>query len=61
MAESTLRPEDLILPMFVVEGENERHEIKTMPGVYRKSIDQVVITAKEAQERGIKAIAFSFS
>jgi porphobilinogen synthase len=57
MAESTLRPEDLILPMFVVEGENERHEIKTMPGVYRQSIDQVVITAKEAQERGIKAIA----
>jgi len=57
MAESTLRPEDLILPMFVVEGENERHEIKAMPGVYRQSIDQVVITAKEAQERGIKAIA----
>ena len=57
MAESTRRPEDLILPMFVVEGENERHEIKTMPGVYRQSIDQVVITAKEAQERGIKAIA----
>ena len=57
MAESTLRPEDLILPIFVVEGENERHEIKAMPGVYRQSIDQVVITAKEAQERGIKAIA----
>ena len=57
MAESTLRPEDLILPIFVVEGENERQEIKTMPGVYRQSIDQVVITAKEAQNRGIKAIA----
>jgi porphobilinogen synthase len=57
MAESTLRRDDLILPIFVVEGENERQEVKTMPGVYRQSIDQVVITVKEAQKRGIKAIA----
>lgn len=56
-AESTLRPEDLILPIFVIEGENQRQEIKTMPNVYRQSIDQVVITAKEAEKRGIKAIA----
>ncbi len=57
MAESILRPEDLVLPIFVIEGENQRQEIKTMPGVYRQSIDQVVNTAKEAQARGIKAIA----
>jgi len=56
-AESSLRPEDLILPIFVVEGENIRQEIKTMPGVYRQSIDQVIITAAEAEKRGIKAIA----
>lgn len=57
MAESTLRPEDLILPIFVVEGENQRQPITNMPGVYRQSIDQVLITAKEAEARGIKAIA----
>lgn len=56
-AESTLRPEDLILPIFVIEGENQKHEIKTMPSVYRQSIDQALITAEEAQKRGIKAIA----
>ena len=57
MAESTLRPEDLVLPIFVVEGKNERQEISTMPGVYRQSIDQVIVTVTEAQKRGIKAIA----
>jgi porphobilinogen synthase len=57
MAESTLRPENLVLPIFVVEGENQRQEIATMPGVYRQSIDQVLITVKEAEARGIKAIA----
>ncbi len=56
-AESTLRPENLILPIFVVEGENQRQEIKSMPGVFRQSIDQVIITAQEAEKRGIKAIA----
>jgi len=56
-AETSLRPEDLVLPIFVVEGENIRQEISSMVGVYRQSIDQVVITAKEAEKRGIKAIA----
>lgn len=56
-AETTLRPQDLILPIFVVEGKGERQEIKNMPGVFRQSIDQVIKTAKEAEENGIKMIA----
>lgn len=56
-SETKLATENLILPIFVIEGENQRHEIKTMPGVFRQSIDQVVLTAKEAQKRGLKAIA----
>ena len=56
-SETKLAAENLILPIFVIEGENQRHEIKTMPGVFRQSIDQVVLTAKEAQKRGLKAIA----
>jgi porphobilinogen synthase len=57
IAESNLSINDLVLPLFVVEGHNERQEIKTMPGIYRLSIDQIVETAKEAAELGINAIA----
>jgi porphobilinogen synthase len=57
VAESTLSPANLILPMFVIEGHNERVEIKTMPGVYRLSIDQIVETASQASKAGIRAIA----
>lgn len=57
IAESNLSVSDLVLPLFVVEGHNERQEIKTMPGIYRLSIDQVVETAKKAADLGIKAIA----
>lgn len=56
-AETVLRPDDLILPIFVVEGQNEKQEIKTMPGVYRLSIDEAVKTAKYAENLGIKMIA----
>lgn len=56
-AETKLAAENLILPIFVIEGENKREEIKTMPGVFRQSIDQVVLTAKEALNKGLKAIA----
>lgn len=56
-AETTLRPADLVLPMFVVEGSNERQEIATMPGLYRQSIDEIIKTAKRAEEAGIKMIA----
>ncbi|AFC71111.1 porphobilinogen synthase [Rickettsia australis] len=57
IAESNLSISDLVLPLFVVEGYNERQEIKTMPDIYRLSIDQIVETAKEAAELGINAIA----
>ncbi|MDR0329452.1 MAG: porphobilinogen synthase, partial [Rickettsia sp.] len=46
VAENRLGVDDLVLALFVVEGENQRQEIKTMPGVYRLSIDQVVLTAR---------------
>ncbi|MFY9589508.1 porphobilinogen synthase [Rickettsia endosymbiont of Halotydeus destructor] len=57
LAENHLTVNDLILPLFVVEGHNQRQEIKTMPDIYRLSIDQVIETAKQAAELGIKAIA----
>ncbi|SDG70960.1 porphobilinogen synthase [Pelagibacterium luteolum] len=55
--ENTLAPSDLIWPIFVVEGQNERQPIKTMPGVERLSIDLAVEAAKAAHAEGIPALA----
>ncbi len=55
--ETTLSPADLIWPLFVIEGKNERAPIKTMPGVDRLSIDLLVKAAREAADAGIPALA----
>ena len=39
VAETRLTPDDFILPLFVDEGENTKHEIPSMPGYYRYSLD----------------------
>lgn len=57
MAETALRPEDFILPIFVIEGKGEKQEITSMPGVYRQTIDEAIKTAKQAESLGIKMIA----
>ncbi|MDX2320464.1 MAG: porphobilinogen synthase, partial [Moritella sp.] len=57
MAENQLTVNDLIYPVFVLEGENQREEIASMPGVERKSIDLLLIEAAELVELGIPAIA----
>ena len=55
--ETTLTPADFIWPLFIIEGENERTQIKTMPGVERLSVDLAVRAAKEAAAAGIPALA----
>jgi porphobilinogen synthase len=55
--ETALTPADLILPMFIIEGSNERTAIKSMPGVERVSIDLAVQAAKDASAAGIPALA----
>ncbi len=57
LAENSISASDLILPIFVIEGSNIREAINSMPGVFRYSIDQAEIVAKEACELGIKALA----
>jgi porphobilinogen synthase len=57
VAENTLSPSDLIWPLFVIEGENKREAISSMPGVDRLSIDLAVAAAKEAASLGIPLIA----
>ncbi|HKB95731.1 MAG TPA: porphobilinogen synthase [Rhizomicrobium sp.] len=57
VAENTLSPADFIWPVFVIEGENKREAISSMPGVERLSIDLVVTAAKQAASLGIPVIA----
>ncbi len=55
--ETVLTADDLILPMFVVEGTGVRQPVASMAKVARLSIDQAVQTAKEAWSLGIPAVA----
>jgi porphobilinogen synthase len=57
VAENTLSPADLIWPGFVIEGDNKREPISSMPGVERLSVDLLVTAAKEAAGLGIPVIA----
>ncbi|MBO6802495.1 MAG: porphobilinogen synthase, partial [Thalassospira sp.] len=57
VAETRLTSHDLILPVFVIDGKNERTPIPSMPGVERQSVDILVETAKHAEKLGIPALA----
>ena len=55
--ESTLSPNDLIWPIFICEGTNIKERIKTMPGVYRYSIDRLGKLVESAINKKIPMIA----
>lgn len=55
--ENRLTPDDLIYPLFIVAGKNQREAIASMPGIERLSIDLLVKEAKELHGLGIPAIA----
>ncbi|WP_037027488.1 porphobilinogen synthase [Psychromonas aquimarina] len=57
VAENQLSVNDLIYPMFVLEGKNRRESITSMPGVERLSVDLLIEEAKELSALGIPAIA----
>ncbi len=57
VSENTLAVADLIWPMFVIDGENTRDPVASMPGVERYSIDLAVGKAREAADLGIPVIA----
>jgi porphobilinogen synthase len=54
--ETRLSPSDLIYPIFVTEGKDQRREIASMPGQYRLSIDLLVKEAGEVAGLGIPAV-----
>jgi len=57
MRENHLNVDDLIYPMFVIEGENHREAVASMPGIERVSIDQLLLEAGQCVQLGIPAIA----
>ncbi|MCP5357130.1 MAG: porphobilinogen synthase [Pseudomonadales bacterium] len=57
MRETRLTTDDLIYPMFIVEGEAQRQPIPSMPGIERLSIDELLKEAKELVALNIPAIA----
>lgn len=56
--ETDVHVNDLIYPIFVVEGENVKTEIPSMPGIFHYSLDQLEIHLKEVYETGVRAIIF---
>lgn len=54
--ETTLRPENFIAPLFVVEGHHPPEAIGSMPGVFRYSIEDLVKECRELWDVGIRAV-----
>ncbi len=54
--ESHLSMDDLIMPLFVVEGLGEKEEIRSMPGQYRFSVEGLVEECKRLVDIGVKAV-----
>jgi len=57
VAETVLRVEDLIAPLFVVEGKSRPDPIASMPGVFRLNIDDLVKECRELHKLGVPAVA----
>lgn len=57
VAETQLRPQQLILPLFLAEGRGVRNEIKTMPGVYRNSLEHLLNEIEISLKLGVSSFA----
>lgn len=56
VAENVLNVKDFIYPLFVVEGENIKEAVDSMPGVYRYSIDRLDDILPEVEESGVSGL-----
>ena len=54
--ETSLSIDDLIYPLFVRPGKNVKNEIKSMPGNYQMSVDQLIVECRKVRELGIPAV-----
>ena len=57
VSENTLSAADLIYPVFVLEGNNQREVVASMPGIERLSVDLLIEQAREAVDLGVPAFA----
>ena len=57
VSENTLSAADLIYPVFVLEGNNQREAVASMPGIERLSVDLLIEQAREAVDLGVPAFA----
>jgi len=57
MREHVLTPADLILPVFVLDGENRVEDVASMPGVQRMSLDRLLSVAEDCLKFGVPALA----
>ena len=55
--ENTLTPDDFILPIFLIDGKNKRQMIKSMPEVYRYTLDKLSLVVDNAIKKGLPMIA----
>jgi porphobilinogen synthase len=56
VAEHSLKPADFIAPVFVMEGENEKAEIPSMPDYYRYTLDLLMDEIQELKDVGIRSV-----
>lgn len=54
--ETIITPDDFLVPLFVVEGKGVRHEIPSMPGYYRMSLDLLAKEVKELYSMGLLSV-----
>jgi porphobilinogen synthase len=54
--ETTLAPDDLVWPLFAVPGERVRRPVKSMPGVFNLSVDELVAEAQAGYEAGVRSV-----
>jgi porphobilinogen synthase len=57
MRENTITASDLIYPVFILDGDNQRQQVASMPGVERVSIDLLMDVAAECVQLGIPVLA----
>lgn len=54
--ETRLHPDDFIVPLFIVEGRNQKEEIASMPGYFRMSLDHIKTEVKQLWAMGLKSV-----
>jgi porphobilinogen synthase len=56
VAQTTLTPNDFLVPLFIVEGTGVKEEIASMPGYYRYSLDLIAQEARELRSMGVNGV-----